>query len=94
MWGDRNVIDSIRSEMQKGAMPFFHFTASGHILDGKKVFWKGSLSAGDTTTAIHLVDSLAAAKVDFIKIYSFLEPDIFEAIPASEALVSQTLCGT
>jgi len=80
MWGDRNLIDSIKSEMQKGTMPFFHFTASGHILDGKKVFWKGSLSAGDTTTALRLVDSLIDAKVDFIKIYSFLEPKVFEAI--------------
>ncbi len=80
MWGDRKVIDSIRIEMQKGTMPFFHFTASGHIIDGKKVFWEGSLSATDTTTAFHLVDSLANAKVDFIKIYSFLEPEVFEAI--------------
>ncbi|MEP7255055.1 MAG: amidohydrolase family protein [Ferruginibacter sp.] len=80
MWGDRKIIDSLRIEMQKGSMPFFHFIASGHILDGKKVFWKGSLSAGDTMAAFHLVDSLANAKVNFIKIYSFLEPEVFEAI--------------
>lgn len=80
MWGNRNVIDSIRREMQKGTMPFFHFKASGHILDGKKVFWEGSLSAGDTTTALRLVDSLINAKVDFIKIYSFLEPEVFDVV--------------
>ncbi len=80
MWGDRNLIDSVRKEMQKGNMPFFHLTASGHILDGKKPFWPGSLSAGDTTTALRIVDSLINAKVDFIKIYSFLEADVFEAI--------------
>ncbi len=80
MWGDRKVIDSIRNEMQKDTIPFFHYSASGHILDGKKVYWESSLSAGDTTTALRLVDSLIDAKVDFIKIYSFLEPEVFEAI--------------
>ncbi|MEO6538259.1 MAG: amidohydrolase family protein [Ferruginibacter sp.] len=80
MWGDRKFADSIRSKMQDGNIPFFHFTASGHILDGKKVFWKGSLSAADTTTALRIVDSLIDAKVDFIKIYSFLEPEVFEVI--------------
>lgn len=80
MWGDRNLIDSVRNEMQKGSMPFFHFTASGHILDGKKPFWPGSLSAGDTITALRIVDSLINAKVDFIKVYTFLGSDVFEAI--------------
>jgi hypothetical protein len=80
MWGDRKLADSLRAEMQKGSLPSFHFTASGHILDGKKAVWEGSLSAGDTTTALRFVDSLIHAKVDFIKIYSFLEPDVFEAI--------------
>ncbi len=80
MWGDRAVIDSIKNEIQKGTMPHFHFKASGHILDGKKVFWEGSLSASDTATALRLVDSLIGAKVDFIKIYSFLEPEVFDVV--------------
>ena len=66
--------------MQKGTLPYFHFTASGHLIDGKKVFWPGHLSAPDTATALRLVDSLIGEKVDFIKVYSYLEPAVFEAI--------------
>ena len=81
MWGrDIRLAFSLKSEMQKGSVPYFHFTAPGHIIDGKKVFWPGQLSAPDTFTAVRLVDSLIGAKVDFIKIYSYLEPPVFEAI--------------
>jgi hypothetical protein len=80
MWGNTKLADSVRAEMQKGSLPFLHFTLSGHILDGKKPFWPRSLSAGDTITALRIVDSLIDAKVDFIKVYSFLESDVFEAI--------------
>jgi hypothetical protein len=77
---DMRLADSLKKGMQKGTLPYFHFTASGHIIDGKKVFWPGKLSAPDTATAIRLVDSLIGEKVDFIKLYSYLEPDVFEAI--------------
>ena len=77
---DMRLADSLKTEMQKGTLPYFHFTASGHLIDGKKVFWPGHLSAPDTATAIRLVDSLIKANVDFIKVYSYLEPAVFEAI--------------
>jgi len=80
MWGHRQLADSIRAEMQRGTLPYVHFTASGHIVDGKKVFWPKSISAPSPETALRIVDSLNNAKVDFVKIYSFLEPDVFEAI--------------
>jgi hypothetical protein len=77
---DMRLAHSLKREMQKGTLPYFHFTASGHLIDGKKVFWPGHLSAPDTSTAIRLVDSLIGEKVDFIKVYSYLEPDVFGAI--------------
>jgi hypothetical protein len=77
---DMRLTHSLKKEMQKGTLPYFHFTASGHIIDGKKVFWPGQLSAPDTAAAIRLVDSLIKANVDFIKVYSYLEPPVFEAI--------------
>jgi hypothetical protein len=81
MWGrDMRLAHSLKREMQRGTLPYFHFTAPGHIIDGKKVFWPGQLSAPDTATAIRLVDSLIGEKVDFIKVYSYLEPAVFEAI--------------
>jgi hypothetical protein len=80
MWGNSKLADSVRAEMRKGNLPSFHFTLSGHILDGKKPFWPGSFSAPDVHTAITLVDSLAEAGTDFLKIYSSISADVFEAI--------------
>jgi hypothetical protein len=77
---DMRLAHSLKREMQRGTLPYFHFTASGHIIDGKKVFWPGQLSAPDTATALRLVDSLISEKVDFIKVYSYLEPAVFETI--------------
>jgi hypothetical protein len=77
---DMRLAHSLKREMQKGTLPYIHFTASGHLIDGKKVFWPGHLSAPDTAPALRLVDSLTGEKVDFIKVYSFLEPAVFEAI--------------
>jgi hypothetical protein len=81
MWGrDMRLAHTLKREMQKGTLPYFHFTASGHIIDGKKAFWPGQLSAPDTATVLRLVDSLIGEKVDFVKVYSYLEPAVFEAI--------------
>ncbi len=80
MWGHRQLADSIKAEIQRGTLPYLHFTASGHIVDGKKVFWPKSISAPSPEAALRIVDSLNNVKVDFVKIYSFLEPDVFEAI--------------
>jgi imidazolonepropionase-like amidohydrolase len=77
---DMRLAHHLKKEMLNGTLPYFHFMASGHIIDGKKRFWPGQLSAPDTATAIRLVDSLIGEKVDFIKTYSYLEPDVFEAI--------------
>jgi imidazolonepropionase-like amidohydrolase len=78
--GDMRVAHGLKKAMQTGSLPYFHFTASGHIIDGKKVFWPGQLSAPNPATALRLVDSLIGEKVDFIKVYSYLEPAVFEAI--------------
>lgn len=80
MWGNLKLADSIKTEMQKGTLPYFHFIASGHILDGKKPFQENSTPVATPQAAIRIVDSLINAKSDFIKVYSFLEPDVFYAI--------------
>jgi hypothetical protein len=80
MWGSLRLADSLKNEMNKGSLPFFHFAASGHIIDGKKAFWPGSLSVSHQAKAVGIVDSLITAGSDFIKIYSFVEPDVFQAI--------------
>lgn len=80
MWGDLEIANSVRSEIKNGRLPYFRFVASGHIVDGKKPFWRGSIPVGTRDRAMQVVDSLVRAKADFIKVYSFLAPDVFYAI--------------
>jgi hypothetical protein len=80
MWGDLKIANYVESQIQKDSLPYFRFVASGHILDGKKTFWGGAIAAATTDTAIRIVDSLINAKADFIKVYSFLAPDVFYTI--------------
>lgn len=80
MWGDKKVIDSVKAEMQNSSLPYFHFVASGHILDGETAYHKNSTHVTTPNEATRIVDSLINSKVDFIKIYSFLKPEAFYSI--------------
>jgi hypothetical protein len=80
MWGDLNIANFVRSQIEKDSLPYFRFVASGHILDGKKPFWPGAIPVETANRATQIVDSLINGKADFIKVYSFLEPSVFNAI--------------
>lgn len=80
MWGDLKIAAQVQSQMQKDSLPFFRFTASGHILDGKISFWENSIPVATTNRAVSIVDSLINDRADFIKVYSFLTPEIFASI--------------
>ncbi len=80
MWGDLKIATNVQSQIQKDSLPYFRFISSGHILDGKIPFWDNSISVATADTAVLIVDSLIKNKADFIKVYSYLEPDVFFAI--------------
>ncbi|MGZ8504060.1 MAG: amidohydrolase family protein [Flavitalea sp.] len=80
MWGDPTIASYVKSKIQKDSLPFFRFVAPGHILDGKKPFWENSTAVASADAGRRLVDSLLNSQADFIKVYSFLEPDVFYAI--------------
>lgn len=80
MWGDLEIANGVRSQMENDKLPYFRFVMSGHILDGKKPFWGGSIPVETEGRALTVIDSLLNRKADFIKIYSFLTPDMFHAI--------------
>ncbi|MGZ8551354.1 MAG: amidohydrolase family protein [Chitinophagaceae bacterium] len=80
MWGDPTIASYVKSQIQKDSLPFFRFVAPGHILDGKKPFWENSTAVASAGAGRRLVDSLLNSQADFIKVYSFLEPDVFYAI--------------
>ncbi|MEO6548628.1 MAG: amidohydrolase family protein [Ferruginibacter sp.] len=80
MWGDLTIAKFVRPQIQKDSLPYFRFVASGHVLDGKMPFWDGSIAVASTEAATVIVDSLIKDKSDFIKVYSFLEAEVFYAI--------------
>ena len=80
MWGDLGVASDVKRKIRSDSLPHFRFIASGHILDGRKPFWKRSISVAAEDEAYHLVDSLKKSGSDFIKVYSFLDPKVFNAI--------------
>lgn len=80
MWGDRSTANFVRLQIEKDSLPYFRFVAAGHILDGKQPFWPGAIPVETGDRAIQIVDSLINGKADFIKVYSFLAPDVFYAI--------------
>lgn len=80
MWGDLRIVNETRQKIHRDSLPYFRYIASGHILDGRKPFWKGSISVADVDYAYQVVDSLKNAGSDFIKVYSFLDPKVFNAI--------------
>ncbi|MGZ5221017.1 MAG: amidohydrolase family protein [Chitinophagaceae bacterium] len=80
MWGDPTIASYVKSQIQKDSLPFFRFVAPGHILDGKKPFWENSTAVATAAAGRNIVDSLLIIQADFIKVYSFLEPDVFYAI--------------
>lgn len=80
MWGDLAVAADVRRKISQDSLPYFRFIAPGHILDGQKPFWKRSIPIATVDEAYDVVDSLKAAGSDFIKVYSFLDPEVFNAI--------------
>jgi len=71
--------DSTRARVRRGELVGPRMVASGHILDGFPAIWPGSVVARNAEEARHAVDSLAAAGADFIKVYSRLSPEAFQA---------------
>src|SRR5688572_5212700 len=70
MWGNLEIANGVRSQIENDKLPYFRFVASGHILDGRKPFWGGSIPVATEDRAIEIIDSLIDRKADFIKVYS------------------------
>ncbi len=93
MWGDLNVAGNVRRKIQQDSLPYFRFIASGHILDGRGPYWPRSSFVATENDARRLVDSLKGAGSDFIKVYSFLDLGVFNAIAARSKELSIPFSG-
>ncbi len=80
MWGNLKFADRVRRKMANGEIPFQRFILAGGLIDGARPIWPGSQVADSPDKGIKLVDNLYKAGADFIKIYSRLTPETFNAI--------------
>jgi hypothetical protein len=79
-WGDLKLADTVGRRMANGEIPFQRFTVAGNLVDGSPPIWPVSQVAENPERGIQLVDSLYKAGANFIKVYSRLTPETFQAI--------------
>lgn len=79
-WGSFAVAERARSDGAAGSLPVPRFIMSGNLVDGPPPVWPTSIVAESVDRGRFLVDSLAEAGAAFIKVYSRLPPDVFDAI--------------
>lgn len=66
---------------------------TGPIMDGVPPIWNGSLALDDADAARASVAEQKAAGYDFIKVYSRLGPDVYEAIVQASREAGLLVCG-
>ena len=81
MWGSDATRAELKPNTDTALTP--KLVVGSPLLDGRRPMWAGAFSVTSDSQARRLVDSLDG-KYAFIKVYQFLEPDVFSAI-ADEA---------
>lgn len=83
MWHYREMAEEAAAAVAGGDLPGpARIITPGHLIDGPARIWPNSLVAYTPDQGVHLVDSLHAAGVPFIKVYSSLTPPTYAAIAA------------
>ncbi|MEX0290730.1 MAG: amidohydrolase family protein [Flavobacteriaceae bacterium] len=80
MFGDLRAIEKIRTEVKNGDVTGPMIYSGGPIVDGKPAMWPGSDEADSPEKGREIVRQQKQAGADFIKVYSFLEKDVYMAI--------------
>ena len=82
MWGDSEAL-VMRQALEDGRIPGPRMVTAGQLLDGAPKMWAGSTEVADTEEAVRLVAQQAADGYDFVKVYSRLSPEVFDALLAA-----------
>lgn len=80
MWGNPDVINTVRKQTASGELIAPDIYAAGAIIDGVPPIWPGSSGVANREEAIAEVDKQIASGVDFLKVYSRLTKDAYMAI--------------
>lgn len=80
MWGVMDSIKHIRSRIASGDLHAPDVYSAGAIIDGTPPIWPGSVGVGTTEEAVAEVDRQISEGVDFLKVYSLLTKENYQAI--------------
>lgn len=80
MWGEPETVSKIRSEIEKENLAGPKIISSGAIIDGNPPLFKGLDTAGTPERGREIVREQKVQGVDFIKVYSYLEREVYFAI--------------
>ena len=84
LWGEPAVLD-LREEVASGAIAGPRIVTGGRIVDGEPVIHYGTESVLNAADALEVVARHRAAGYDFIKVYSNLSIEAFDAIAEAAA---------
>ncbi len=94
MGGTLDVLAQARDDVRMDRYPAPRLVASGMILDGPEpVHPEVSIAVADAADARRAVERLARADVDFLKVYTLLPAEAFEAVVAEAAVRSLPVAG-
>ncbi|WP_431563191.1 amidohydrolase family protein [Sphingopyxis sp.] len=82
MWGEDTTL-TMRRRIAAGELAGPTILTAGQLIDGEPRIWAGSAQALTPVAGEALVAKQKAAGFDFIKVYSNLKPDVFDAIAAA-----------
>ena len=92
MWGSRLQLDW-RAAIEKGDLPGPTIHTAGPILDGAPPIWDGSTPVADAAEAERAVQAQKASGYEFVKVYSGLTPEAYQAIVKAAAEAGMPVAG-
>jgi hypothetical protein len=79
MWGSAEAI-SLKDSVNRNLVIAPRMIVGSPIVNGPRLFFQGTLTLSSTNQVSTLVDSLQGQGYDFVKVYSYLQHDLFFAL--------------
>lgn len=82
MWGEPSLL-KLRESIRAGEIPGPRIYTSGRIVGGQPPHHFGTVALGEAEQAAAVIDAQITAGFDFIKVYSLMSPQAFDAIASA-----------
>jgi hypothetical protein len=92
MWGNPETL-AWKAAVEEGSLPGARIVTSGALVDGEPPIWEGSVVMTDPSEADAFVLRQKRAGYDFVKVYSRLEPEVFQALLDAGARYGMEISG-